>query len=224
MTFLTTFSQLAHFESLPFEVKQSLESIAFRQTFSADQVIYLEGEPAETVYLLESGWVKATRLSRSGREQAVLVLRAVDLFGDVALFTSGFYPGTVTALEECVVWAMPSSQLLERIDQYPQLARAFTRHLAFRILHYIQLVEDLSLHRVEARLARTLTRYAQYVDGQWIVPRRPWATYDVMAGRLGTVRDVLSRALRTLEGKGLVRVEKHQIVLLKPQELADYED
>ncbi len=223
MSFSSTLARLPHFESLPEEVKISLEQIAICQTFSEDQVIYLEGEPAKSVYLLEKGWVKAVRLSRKGREQAVLVLSAVDLFGDVALFTTGFYPGTVIALEDSLVWALPSLRLMERIERYPQLAQAFLRHLAFRILHHLQLVEDLSLRSVEARLARTLARYAENVDEQWIVPRRPWATYDAMAVRLGTVRDVLSRALKTLEGKGLLRVEKHQIVLLQPQELAEYE-
>lgn len=224
MSFSETLSRLPHFEGLPSELKSSLGKIALRQTFSAEQVIYLEGEPAEYVYLLEKGWVKAIRLSRKGCEQAVLVLRAVDLFGDVAIFSTGFYPGTVIALEDCVVWALPSSSLLEMMDYYPQFTQAFIRHLAFRILHHLQLVEDLSLCSVEARLARTLARYAENVHGQWIVPRRPWATYDAMATRLGTVRDVLSRALKTLEGKGLLKVERQQIILLDREELSEYED
>ena len=52
-----------------------------------------------------------------------------------------------------------------------------------------------------------------------IIPRRDWTTFGEMAVRLGTVRDVLSRALKTLEGEGLLKVEKHQIVVLDPQAL-----
>ncbi|GAB4479099.1 MAG: Crp/Fnr family transcriptional regulator [Anaerolineales bacterium] len=224
MSFSAALSSLSHFASLPSEVISSLEQIAVRQIFAAEQLIYLEGEAADTVYLLEKGWVKAIRLSRKGREQAVLVLRAVDLFGDVAIFTSGFYPGTVMTLEDCVVWALPAAELLERLQRCPPLAQAFLHHFASRILQHLQLIEDLSLCSVEARLARTLARHAENVGGQWIVPRRPWATYDAMAARLGTVRDVLSRAMRTLEGKGLLRIEKQRIVLLDREELAEYED
>ncbi len=224
MSFSSALSSLAHFRSLPDAVKGSLEKIAIPRVFHANQVIYLEGEAAEFVYLLAKGWVKAVRLSRKGREQAVMVSRAVDLFGHIALFNTGYYPCTVTALEESHTWVFPSSKLIECIERSPELLQAFTRDLAFRILHHLQLIEDLSLHSVEARLARTLARYAENVDGQWIIPRRPWATYDAMAVRLGTVRDVLSRALKTLENKGLLRVEKQQIVLLEPQELAEYED
>jgi CRP/FNR family transcriptional regulator len=88
------------------------------------------------------------------------------------------------------------------------------------VRYFIGLVEDLSLRSVEARLANTLLKNAETRDGILIVPRRPWTTFDQMARRLGTVRDVLSRALRNLEEERLVKVDRHQIVLLDPEGLA----
>ena len=60
-----------------------------------------------------------------------------------------------------------------------------------------------------------------YKTGSLIVPRRDWTTFDEMAVRLGTVRDVLSRALKTLEAENLLRVEKQFILLLDPKGLAE---
>ena len=97
---------------------------------------------------------------------------------------------------------------------------AVIRHLAERVLYYVGLVEDLALRSVEARLAHTLLKHAQDSGGCLTVPRQTWTTFDEMATRLGTVRDVLSRALRTLEEEGLLRVERHQIVILDPAGLA----
>jgi CRP/FNR family transcriptional regulator len=82
-------------------------------------------------------------------------------------------------------------------------------------------VEDLSLRNVETRLANTLLQHAEARNGQLLVPRRDWTTFDEMAVRLGTVRDVLSRALKTLEAEGLLKVEKQAIVLLDPKGLAE---
>jgi CRP/FNR family transcriptional regulator len=101
------------------------------------------------------------------------------------------------------------------------LATAVIRHLGGRVLHYINLVEDLSLRSVEARLANTLLQNAELRDGQLIVPRREWTTFDEMAIRLGTVRDVLSRTLKTLESEGLLKVEKQSIILLDPKGLEE---
>ncbi len=212
-------SRLQNFADLPDEVQQTIAASATRRHFDAGQVIYVEGEPAESVYILESGWVKATRMTREGREQAMMFLRPVEVFGDIAVFTGTTYPGTVIALEDAEVWVIPAQTLLDLIPRHPSLAMAVIRHLGGRVLHYIGLVEDLSLRSVEARLANTLLRNAEVQDGQLIVPRREWTTFDEMAVRLGTVRDVLSRALKSLEAEGLLRVEKQAIILLDAKRL-----
>ncbi|MCC6383358.1 MAG: winged helix-turn-helix domain-containing protein, partial [Dehalococcoidia bacterium] len=79
-----------------------------------------------------------------------------------------------------------------------------------RIATLVQMVADLSLHSVEARLAR---RLLENVEGD-IVYRRRWSTQAEMAAHLGTVPDVLNRALRSLAEAGLIQVERQQITIL----------
>ena len=212
--------RLRSFSKLDAAALAAVAQAAIPRRFDAGKVIYLEGEPATTLYVLESGWVKATRMSAEGREQSISVLQPVEMFGDIAVFTGSSYPGTVVALEEADVWAIDGVTFLDLMTRYPSLAMAVIRHLAERVVYFIGLVEDLSLRSVEARLANTLLRNAQTVDDRLIVPRRQWTTFDEMATRLGTVRDVLSRALHTLEEERLLKVERHQIVLLDPEGLA----
>lgn len=219
--FKALFARIHQFDDLPAEVIDALAMAASRRHFEAEQVIYVEGEPAESVYILESGWIKATRMTREGREQAMMFLRPVEVFGDIAVLTGTTYPGTVVALENVEVWVIPAKTILELIPRQPAFAMAIIRRLGERVLHYIRLVEDLSLRSVEARLANTLLQHAEQQDGRLVVPRRDWTTFDEMAVRLGTVRDVLSRALKTLEGEGLLRVEKHAILLLDPKGLME---
>jgi CRP-like cAMP-binding protein len=181
--------------------------VAIQRQFAGGQVIFMEGEPANWIYVLESGWVKASRMSPEGREQALLFLKQGDVFGDVAVLTNTPYPGTVVALEPVKVWAIEKADILRLLASHPELALAIIRSLGQRILYYIGLVEDLSLRSVEARWRHTLLKNAEYIDGRHMVKRRAWTTFDRMANRLGTVRDVLSRALRNLEEEGLLRVE-----------------
>lgn len=216
-----TLAQIPHFAGLPSAVQDAIAAAALPRHFEAGQVIYLEGEPAEHVYILERGWIKATRMSRDGREQAMLFLCPVDIFGDVAVFTGTSYPGTVTTLETVEVWSIPGATLIDLVQQSPELAMAVIHKLGERVLHYIELVEDLSLRGVEARLANTLLQHAELVNGQLVVRRRDWTTFDEMAVRLGTVRDVLARALKALETEGLLKVGKQEIILLDPQRLTE---
>jgi CRP-like cAMP-binding protein len=213
-------SAIPSFAGVDAATLEAVAQIATPRHFPAGQVIYLEGEPATTLYILESGWVRATRMSPDGREQALSVLRPVEIFGDIAVFVRSPYPGTVVALEDVEVWAIDGAEFLGLVARHPSLALAVIRRLADRVLYFIGLVEDLSLRSVEARLASTLLKNAENRDGRLIVPRRRWTTFDQMAARLGTVRDVLSRALHALEEERLLRVERHQIVLLDPEGLA----
>ena len=216
-----TLFQIPHFNDLTAEVRELIIAAAIPQHFEAGQVIYLEGEPANFAYILEHGWVKATRITHEGREQGLLFLHPAEIFGDIAVFTGTTYPGTTTALEAVDVWVLPSETLLSLVNRYPDLALAFIRKLSERVLHYIGLVEDLSLRSVEARLASTLLRNAELRNGQLIVPRREWTTFDEMAVRLGTVRDVLSRSMKTLEVEGYLKVEKQTIVILDLKGLSE---
>lgn len=200
--FKNTLQRVPQFNGLAEETQQALALLAIRRHFDGGQVIYVEGEPAEAIYILETGWVKATRMTLEGREQAMLFLRPVEIFGDIAVFTGTTYPGTVVALEPVSVWAVPAQKTLDLIPHYPDLAMAVIRHLGDRVLHYVSLVEDLSLRSVEARLAHTLLDNAELRDGLLLVPRRDWTTFDQMAVRLGTVRDVLSR-VSGIKGKDL---------------------
>jgi CRP-like cAMP-binding protein len=212
-------SRLPSFSGLDAATLEALALAATPRHYDAGQVIYLEGEPATALYVLESGWVKATRMTPDGREQALYVFRPVDIFGDIAVFTGTSYPGTVVALEDVEAWAIDGATFLDLTAHHHQLSLATIRRLAERVLYFIGLVEDLSLRSVEARLAKTLLKHAETRDGTLIVPRRSWTTFDEMAVRLGTVRDVLSRALHTLEDEGLLSVGRHEITLLDPQGL-----
>ena len=218
------FARIRHFDGLPPEIQEGLGAVATQRRFEAGQVIYMEGEPAESIFLIENGWVKATRMSRQGREQALMFLHANEIFGDIAVFTGSPYPGTVTALEAVDLWVISAEDILKLTRQYPDLAMAVTRRMEERVLHFVELVEELGLCSVEARVARTLLRNARLKDGRLITPRQTWTTFDEMAVRLGTVRDVLSRALRTLENEGLLKVERQEIVLLDPDGLAERGD
>ena len=216
-----TLGKISYFKSLSADAMDAIAAIAFQNHFDAGKVIYLEGEPANFVYILERGWVKATRMTRSGREQGLLFLRPIEIFGDIAVFTNTTYPGTVTALEKVDVWVIPSKDFIALIKLFPDLASGIIQKLGERVLYYINLIEDLSFRSVEARLAGSLLHNAEAHDGQLVVYRQEWTTLDEMAVRLGTVRDVLSRTLKMLENKGYLRVEKQRIVLLNPGALAE---
>ncbi len=89
-----------------------------------------------------------------------MFLHAGEVFGDIAAFTGQSYPGTVTALEKVDLWVIPAAEIIDLTRQNPDLAMAVIRRMGERVMHYVDLIEDLSLHNVERRGGRTLLRNA----------------------------------------------------------------
>jgi CRP/FNR family transcriptional regulator len=165
--------------------------------------------------IVESGWLKAVKIGMDGREQVLQMLRPGEVFNAISVFTDAPNQATVTALEPSQVWIVRREALLRLMDEHPALARQVVQDLAGRIMHLVRMVEDLSLRSVEARLARLLLEQA---EGE-TVQRRRWATQAEMAARLGTVPDVVNRALRKLAEEGMIHVERHQIRILDKEGL-----
>jgi len=181
-----------------------------RQDYEAGQVVLLEGEQEVAIYVVQEGWFKAVKIASDGREQVLNFIGPGEVFNAIGVFVESANPATVIALESSVVWVIPQHAMLKLLDDHPELARVVIRRLAGRIQQLIAMVEDLSLRTIEARLARYLIEQSSADQLQ----RPRWATQAELANRLGTVPDVLHRALRSLAKENLIQVERHQIQIL----------
>lgn len=201
---------ITHFSGLDDATLRAVAQVAVRRSYAIDQVVFVEGEPSDGLFIVEEGWLKVIKMSPDGREQVIHFLGPGETFNALSVFTEIPNPATVVALEDSIVWLVHREAMLLLLDTHPKLARVTIQKLATRVQHLVSLVEDLSLRTVEARLARLLLEQAE----KGTVQRRRWATQTELAARLGTVPDVLSRALRKLVSEGLIQVERHQIGIL----------
>lgn len=208
-------AKITYFADLEPPVLQKLSSAAIQRKYDAGQVVFMEGEPCSGLYVVQDGWLKSVMIAASGREQVIRVVGPGDVFNELGVLAGGLNQITVQALEPATLWIIPQNVLLELMRRDPGFCLAIVRNLTQRIQHLMKLVEDLSLRPVEGRLARILLEAAQ--DG--VINRRRWSTQAEMAARLGTVPDVLNRALRSLVEEGVIRLERQQIVILDPAAL-----
>jgi CRP/FNR family cyclic AMP-dependent transcriptional regulator len=198
---------------LPRDLTDAVLSAVGRATvtrlYRAGGIICYEGDPTQAAYVIECGQVRVYRTALSGREQVLAVLGEGDAFNAAPVFQQdGINRSTVQALTDASVFVLQPDELLAAVRRSPDLALALLRHFANRLDDLAGLVEDLSLRSVRGRLARFLLRSA---DGG--AAARRW-TQDEMASQLGSVRDVIGRSLRALEDEGLVRIDRHRIVLI----------
>jgi CRP/FNR family cyclic AMP-dependent transcriptional regulator len=183
---------------------------AIPRHYAAGEVLFLAGEPCAGLYIVEHGWLKEVKTAPSGREQIIRIIGAGELFNEVEVFAGVPNQTTVIALEPSVVCTISYQDIRQLMQEHSDFAHIINVDLARRVLQLLALVEDLSLRSVEARLARVLLDNAAGDE----VPRRRWTTQAEMAARLGTVPDVLNRALRSLVEDGLIELDRRRIKIL----------
>ncbi len=207
--------KVPYFSALDEAALNLVSQETIRRVYEPEQVVLIEGEPCVGLHIIESGWVKAIKIGYDGREQVLQTLGPGETFNALSVFTGAPNQATVTALEKSTLWLVTRAAMLRLLDENPHIARLLVQDLAEKIQYLVRLVEDLSLRSVEARLARLLLEQAK---GE-ALKRHRWATQAEMAARLGTVPDVLNRALRKLVEDGLIQVARHQIQILDRQGL-----
>lgn len=210
-------SKVPSFEGLEEDILKAIASIAIRRSYRAGQIVFLEGEPSSGLYVVENGWLKSVKISTTGREQVIRFVGPNEVFNDLGVFSDGPNRVTVETLEDASVWIIEKESLLQMIERYPKLSQMIIKNLSHRVLHLMRLVEDLSLRSVQSRLARLLVE----MGNSDVLPRRRWSTQAEMAAHLGTVPDVLNRALRSLADEGLIEIDRHKIEILNRQGLEE---
>ncbi len=209
-------AQVRFFHGLSPEILEALAACAIPIHYDAGTLIFLEGDPAANLYLVERGIVKISRLSQEGREHILVLIRPGETFNDVAVMDGGPNPATATAQTDADLWAIDRERFREIARRYPDLSWALVADLASRTRYMIGVVQDLAMRTVRGRLAHLLLEEAGEARGDE-VPRL--LTQEEMAARLGTVRDVVGRTLRNMAADGIIAFDRHRIVILDPDRL-----
>ena len=173
---------------------------AVERRYDPGAIIFLEGEPCAGLFIVQGGQVRVFKSSLDGREISLHFAGPGGSFNDVAVLDGGPNPASVQAVEPTVCWVIDRASMLRLIEQHPGLALAVIEAIASRARRLVTLVEDLTFRSVQARLAKLLLAQATVgADNRGEMLRARWLTQQEMATQLGTVREVVGRALKGLE-------------------------
>jgi CRP/FNR family transcriptional regulator len=203
---------------------RALADRAIETKLGRGEILFMEGDEARGLYCIVEGSVRAFRESLEGREQVIHVETAGATVAEVPVFDEGKYPSTVAGDEDSVLLFIDKRDVRRLCLEHPQIAVAALRLLAGRLRKCAALVEDLSLHEVDQRLAKFLAGEARARGTRTrtgIVLEMPLTNQQV-AARIGSVREVVSRALARLQKNGLIMVEGRQITIPDEEALRSY--
>ncbi|KPD32452.1 Crp/Fnr family transcriptional regulator [Thermus scotoductus] len=210
--------QVPLFRDLNPEDLKALEGEARARRLKRGEVLFLEGEPVHSLFVVEKGLIKVYKLDPEGRKQVVLHLEGPGrVLAEVALFLDRpTYPASAEALEESQVLAIPKERFFQLVEARPPLARTLIRYLARRQGQLLHLLDRLVFHEVRERLCEFLLEKLSQEGQGFHLPTNP-----ELAALLGTVPEAVSRNLGQLYRQGLIQLKGRRVEIPNPQALTD---
>jgi CRP/FNR family transcriptional regulator len=195
-----------------------------RRRFTKGEAIFLEGQETAGFYLVEEGRIKVFKLSPDGKEHILHVVEPGFGFAEACIFfEERTCPASASALEDTQTIFFPKDALVEELNRNCAVGLKMLGSMAAWIRLMAEQVGSLSLRTVEGRLVNYLVLLAKrlkvpFADGQTL-------TLDVekgvLASRLGTIPETLSRAFKKLQDSELIKVERGNLTIVDAQGLLD---
>jgi CRP-like cAMP-binding protein len=206
------------------EELHALAGRSLERRLAREEVLFVAGDEARGLFVIVSGSVRAFRAGTDGREQVIHTERAGATLAEVPVFDNGTYPATAVAEEDSVVLFIAKEDVRAVCREHPGIAIAALELLAGRLRRHAELVEALSLRAVGQRLAQLLLMEAR-ARGQRSKDGTSFdisATNGQIAARVGTVTEVVSRALSRLHQDGLILLDNRRVTIPNEDLLAAY--
>jgi len=194
------------FSSLSRQEMSDVESIAIAKNYARGDMVYMEGDQGDRLYVVHRGLVKIFRLSPNGKEQVIRVLGPGEFMGELALFSAASLTDNAVALEESSLCLIEGVLIKELMQKHPLIAFKVIEELSKRLESAENLIRDINLHPVEQRLAEALLRMAQEQEtgaDAIILPM----TKGALASQLGMTQETLSRKLSAFQEQGLIEMQ-----------------
>ncbi|HBX42482.1 MAG TPA: Crp/Fnr family transcriptional regulator [Deltaproteobacteria bacterium] len=209
------------FADLPPEDLSRIRGISVLRRCARRETLFREGDRADGFFVVASGRVKVFKLSADGKEQVLHILEPGDSFAEATIFEEGRFPANAEALGDSDLLFLPKRPFIELLEKNPKMALRMLGSLSKWLKRMTDLVENLALRDVEARLVFFVS---EEMKGRG-VPLRDGAEYEipvgknVLASRLGTAPETFSRTLKKLQEEGKIRVQGNRIRILKADSL-----
>ena len=197
---------------LPFDRKVFLSKVnGGRATsdYRKDQIVYRQGDPADSVFYIRNGKVKATVVSEQGKEAVVALLGADDFFGEGCLAGQPLRLSTASAMAQCVIVRIAKADITRVIHEEPAFAELFISHLLARNSRVEEDLVDQLFNSSEKRLARTLLLLANFGKEGRPEPVIAKISQETLAEIIGTTRSRVSFFMNKFRELGLIDYNGH---------------
>jgi CRP/FNR family cyclic AMP-dependent transcriptional regulator len=186
-------------------------------TYRKDQVVFAQGDVANSVFYIQKGRIKVVVISDQGKEAVVGILEPSQFFGEGCLNGHALRIATTTAMEECLITTITKTAMIEVLHNEPKFSELFVAYLLTRNSRVEEDLIDQLFNSSEKRLARLLLLLANFGKEGNPTPISPDISQETLAEMIGTTRSRVSFFMNKFRKLGLIsyngKIEVHRSLL-----------
>ena len=215
-------SEVDIFRDLSAAEMDAMAAAAPMKIYTAGELLYSPHIPTETLFILKRGRVRIFRVSPDGRALTTAIITPGTIFGEMVLLGQHMHDSYAEALEESTVCVMSRADVHRFLLTDPRIATRITEILGQRLLDMERRFSDSVFKSVPQRIAGTLTMLAadQPRHGLLTRGRQITLTHEQIAALAGTSRETATKVLGEFADRGLLRLGRGRITLLRPDAIA----
>lgn len=181
-----------------------VDAQAISRNYPNRQAIFAQGDQADAMFYIESGHVKLTVTSRSGKKAVIGILHSGDFFGEGCITSRAVRMSTATAIESSTIARVKRAAVVRIIQREPAFAKLFISHMLVRIDRIEEEFVDQIFSSSERRLARILLMMAGIGHGSELEPVVVKVSQGTLAEMVGTTRSRVSFFMNRFRDLGFI--------------------
>jgi len=187
----------------------------------AREELFHKGDPGSQVYLISKGRLKVITTSAEGDDVVFSIMAPGEVFGELALLSSGRRTATVTAIEASELIVLDRREFLPFLRAHPEAAIRLLEVLAYRCLRISELLEDTTFLNLPARLAKKLVSLSRVHGLQ--TPEGIRIDLKLSQAEIGdlvaTTRESVNKQMKTWSEEGLVSMKRGIVTIHRVDDL-----
>jgi CRP-like cAMP-binding protein len=173
--------------------------------YKENQVVYSQGDPADSVFYIHKGKVKVTVTSERGKEAIVAIRGPDDFCGEGALTGKPLRLATTTTMSKCEIIRLEKQTIVRVLHQEPEFSDYFLNHLLTRTARVEADLVDQFFNSSEMRLARALLLLANYGNDSGLEPLPIEMNQETLAEMIGTTRSRVNTFMNKFRKLGFIK-------------------
>ncbi len=190
------------------------------KTYQKYEMVLFCDQPETKFFVVLQGRLKNSRYTEDGQEAVFTFLSEGDFFGEMCIFDDEISESNIITLEPSQIFSIHRTDFLEMLNRYSRININLLREMTQKIRRRNAHIKSLTIQNATGKVANTILRLVDdqgaFNLGKIEIQRLP--THRDIANMVGTSRETISRALKSLTRKGFIRREGNKLVICDYQE------